>query len=93
MKGFVQSKFVIMPENSIVPDENLITPPPNQFTHELTRNVPFYFTGPQQGRPPDGELAQGARVVLMVYDGGSYCRVVDEQGLYVAVEYDSLKKD
>lgn len=92
MKGFIRPKFVILPENSIVPDENVITPPPNQFTHELTRAEPFYFTGPQQGRPADGQLLQGARAVLLVYDGGSYCRVADESGLYVVVKYDSLKK-
>ena len=92
MKGFVRPTFVVMPENSIVPNENLITPPPNQFTHRLMRRVPFYFTAPQQGRPADGELPEGAPVVLLVHDGGSYCRVADETGLYVVVEYDSLQK-
>lgn len=92
MKGFVRPKFVVLPEDSIVPNENLITPPPNQFTHKLTRRVAFYFTGPQQGRPPDGELAEGTSVVLLVHDGGNYCRVADETGLYVLVEYDSLQK-
>lgn len=92
MKGFVRPDFIILSEDSIVPDENLIVPPPNQFTHKLTRSEPFYFTGPQQGRPPEGELPEGAPVVLLVHDGGSYCRVVDERGLYVVVAYDSLKK-
>lgn len=92
MKGFVRPTFVVLPENSIVPDENLITPPPNQFTHELTRREPFYFTGPQQGRPPEGELPEATRIVLMVYDGGGYCRVVDERGLYVVIAYDGLRK-
>jgi hypothetical protein len=31
----------------------------------------------------DGEFSSGTRVVLMVYDGGEYCRVVDARGLYV----------
>jgi hypothetical protein len=92
MKGFQRPAFIVLPENSIVPDESLIAPPPNQFTHELIRPEPFYFTGPQQGRPPDGELSEGAQVVLMVYDGGAYCRVVDQQGLYVVVAYVSLRK-
>lgn len=92
MKGFIRPKFVVLPENSIVPNENLITPPPNQFTHRVIRQVPFYFTGPQQGRPADGELKEGALVVLLVHDGGSYCHVADETGLYVVVEFDSLQK-
>ena len=92
MKGFERPAFIVLPENSIVPDENLITPPPNQFTHELTRHEWFYFTEPQQSRPADGELSEGAQVVLLVYNGGGYCRVADEKGRYVVVAYDSLKK-
>ncbi len=92
MKGFVRPKFVVLPEGSIVPNENLITPPPNQFTHKLTRRVAFYFTGPQQGRPPEGEFSEGTPVVLLVHEGGSDCRVADETGLYVVVEFDSLQR-
>jgi hypothetical protein len=92
MKGFLRPDFVVMPENSIVPAENLIKPPPNQFTHELTHRQPFYYAGPQQGRPPDGEFPEGTRVVLLVHDAGGYCRVADGRGLYVAVECDALKR-
>ena len=79
-------------EDAIVPDKNLISPAPNQFTHELIRPQPFYFTGAQQAGNPDGQLPAGTRVTLLVYNGGSYCRVVDGQGLYVEIEYNSLRK-
>ena len=92
MKGFERPNFIVLPENSIVPDENLITPPPNQFTHELTRREPYYFSGPQQSLPQDGDLSEGTPVVLMVYDGGGYCRIIDKRGLYVIVAYDSLRR-
>jgi hypothetical protein len=92
MEGFVRPEAVVLPENARVPDRNLISPAPNQFTHELTRPQPFYFTGAQQVTSPDGQFPAGTKVVLLVYNGGTYCRVADGQGLYVEVEYDSLKK-
>jgi hypothetical protein len=91
MKGFERPKAIVLPSSASVPRENLIVPPPSQFTHELTRDQPFYFTGPQQGRAPDGQLAAGTRVVLLEHEG-SYCRVADGRGLCVEIECDSLKK-
>lgn len=92
MEGFVRPDAVILPENAVIPDRNLILPAPNQFTHKLIRPQPFYFTGAQQGMQPDGQLLAGTKVVLLMYDGSNYCRVADGQGLYVEIEYDSLKK-
>jgi len=76
----------------LIPDQNLIKPAPNQFTHELTRAQPYYYHGAQQGSPPDGEFPKGTKVVLLVRDGGSYCRVADAQGLYVETEFEGLKR-
>jgi hypothetical protein len=93
MEGyFLRPDAVVLSENAMVPDRNIISPAPNQFTHELTRPQPFYFDGAQQGAPPNGEFRGGTKVVLLVYNGGKYCRVADKQGLYVEIEYDSLKK-
>jgi hypothetical protein len=92
MEGFIRPEAVVLPENASVPDKNLISPPPNQFTHELTRPQPFYFTEVQQGMPPNGQFLARTKVVLLVYEGGIYCRVADGRGLYVNIEYDSLKK-
>jgi hypothetical protein len=93
VKGIVRRpKAIVLSENAIVPDENLISPAPNQFTHVLTQALPYYFTGAQQGAPPNGEFSAGTKVVLLVHDGGTYCRVANEQGLYVEVECNGLKK-
>ena len=92
MENFVKPDVVVLSENAIVPDRNFILPAPNQFTHELTRPQPFYFTGAQQAMQPNGQFPAGTKVVLLVYDGGNYCRVADGKGLYVEIEYDSLKK-
>lgn len=91
MKGFIRPEAQVLPENAMPPDKNIITPPPNQFTHVLQRAQHFYLDRAQQGRPPDGELSEGTQVVLLVYDGDAYCRVADGCGLYVEIEYDSLQ--
>jgi hypothetical protein len=72
--------------------ENIIQPPPNQFTHELTQNEPYYFIDPQQGTPPDGTFSSGTKVVLMLYNRGNYCRVADGEGIYAFIAYHSLKQ-
>lgn len=90
--GFLRPSAVVLSEHAIVPDKNLIFPAPNQFTHEVTRQQPFYFTGAQQAAAPDGQFQVGTKVVLLVYDGGSCCWVADGQGLYVETAFDSLKK-
>ncbi len=72
--------------------KNIIQPPPNQFTHELTQDEPYYFIGPQQKSPSDGTFPRGTKVVLMVYDGGGYSRVVDDKGVYAVTAYQSLKR-
>jgi hypothetical protein len=92
MEGFVRPDAVVLGENAMVPDRNIISPAPNQFTHELTRSQPFYFTGAEQATSPNGRFPARTKVVLLRYEGGNYCHVVDGQGLYVEVEYDSLRK-
>jgi hypothetical protein len=92
MKGFIKPKDVLLPESAAIPERNLISPAPNQFTHELIRSLPFYFTAAKQSSSPDGELLAGTKVSLLKYDGGAYCHVADGQGLYVEVEHDGLKK-
>jgi hypothetical protein len=93
MKGkFIRPKAEILSEQAMIPEQNLITPPPNQFTHELTGVTPFYYSEQGARGTPDGELKGGTQVVLLVYNGGNYCRVADGQGLYVVVEYNRLKE-
>ena len=91
-EGFVRPKAEVLAEKALVPGQNLIAPAPNQFTHQVARAQPYYFTGAQPGMAPDGEFSPGTLVVLLLHDGGVYCRVADGRGLYVETEYDSLRK-
>jgi hypothetical protein len=88
----IRPKAVVLNDAAMIPEKNLISPPPNQFTHELQQAQPYYYNQAEAAEKSDGEFAAGARVVLMVYDGGSYCRVVDAQGLYVEIAYEGLRR-
>jgi hypothetical protein len=85
----IRPKAVVLGEAALVPSGSRVKPPPNQFTHVVTRRQPFFFG--DTDRPPDGEFAAGARIVLMVFEGGPTCRVIDEQGLYVQTAYEGLR--
>jgi hypothetical protein len=85
----LRPKAVVLNETALVPQARLIKPPPNQFTHELQRPQPYYYD--RAAGTADGEFASGTHVVLMVYEGGPYCRVVDSQGLYVVTAYSGLR--
>ena len=91
-EGFVRPEAEVLAEKTLIPGRNLIAPAPNQFTHEVARAQPYYFTGAQPEMTPDGEFSAGAKVVLLHYDGGEYCRVADGRGLYVETEYGGLRK-
>ena len=92
MKGIVRPEASELPESSMIPDRNLVSPAPDRFTHELTRAQPFFFDRAGEGEKPDGELPAGTRVVLMGGGEGRWCRVVDGRGLYVETESEGLKK-
>jgi hypothetical protein len=70
---------VVLGSEAVVPTGNIISPPPNQFTHELTSVEPYYYGSAAQGRPS------------MRHEGGPYCRVADADGLYVEIRYESLR--
>jgi hypothetical protein len=86
----LRPKAVVLGDAALIPEHRLITPPPDQFTHEVRRAQPYYCE--QTSGPPDGQFAAGARVVLMRYEGGAYCRVVDSRGLYVATTFAGLRR-
>ena len=91
MKGFVRPEASILDESAIIPQENLISPAPAHFTHELKHSEPYYFSGVQRGKQPSGEFSAGTKVLLLKKDG-NHCRVADEQGLVVEIDCDSLKE-
>jgi uncharacterized protein YgiM (DUF1202 family) len=61
------------------------------FTHELAAETTWYRDGPQQSRPPDGQLPAGTRV-RVVEEAGSYVRIAAENGVTGFVAADALKK-
>lgn len=91
MDRMLRPEPVVVPDSALVPPGNQIRPPPNQFTHEVRKRQPYYY-GMKAAKEPDGEFSAGTQVVLMVYDKGKMCRVVDGSGLYVLTAFDGLKK-
>lgn len=90
--GFIRPDHVVLPASALVPEENLISPAPNQFTHEVIRQEPYFFRTPGPGSLADGEFEAGTPVVLLVYLGGRTCRVADGRGLYVEIDYSALRR-
>jgi hypothetical protein len=88
MKRVVRPKSRILPDESLVPPEYVVTPP-TRFTHRLSRAQPFYFDRTRDASPR-GELAKGTRVVVESREG-DWCRVVDERGLRVETAADGLE--
>ena len=88
-EGYLRPESVVLGEGSIVPPENQLRPPPNRFTHRLTRDEPFYFGSEDGSKQPDGQLNAGTEVVLLRHDGAR-CRVADGSGLYVEIGCASL---
>jgi hypothetical protein len=87
----MRPKATVLPDSALVPERNLIQPPPNQFTHEIKAEQPYYYIGPQQAAPPDGKFPAGTKVVLISRDDGDVCRVADGQGLYAATAFGGLR--
>jgi hypothetical protein len=79
----------VLSDGSLVPESNLIRPPPNRFTHKLLRDEQYRLDRPERGAEADGVLQAGTPVVLLV-EGPDRCRVVDGSGLYVEVRRASL---
>jgi len=87
----LRPKARVLADETLVPDANLVRPPPNRFTHELLVDEPFRLDRSEDTGEPDGVLLAGTPVVLLVEDADS-CRVVDGRGLYVEVRRESLRK-
>ena len=90
MERMLRPTVVVVPKSALVPRDNHVQPPPNQFTHAVRERQPFYY-GARTTTRPDGQFAKGTQVVLMVYDRGRMCRVVDGQGRYVLTAFEGLK--
>ena len=92
MGRVIRPKASVLPESALVPDRNLLRPAPNQFTHEVVAEQPYYYIGPHQTAPPEGNFPAGTQVVLLTHDGGPVCRVADGRGVCAATAFDGLRR-
>jgi hypothetical protein len=92
MEGFKRPQAVVLPDSSLVPPDCVISPAPNQFTHEVAVAQPFYFSRGEPGDRPSGDFVPGTRVALLLRYDGKMCRVVDGAGLYVSTAFQGLRR-
>lgn len=88
MEGMKRPPVDVLPDSALVPERNRVTPPPDHFTHQLSRAAPFWYHDAGT-RPPDGELAAGTPV-LVARRAGEHWWVIDGRGLYVEVEKEAV---
>jgi hypothetical protein len=81
----------VLGDEALVPASNLVRPAPNRFTHELIADEPYWLDRPGPAHGPDGVLAAGTPVAVLV-EGADRYRVVDRTGLYVEVRRASLRE-
>jgi hypothetical protein len=72
MEGMKRPEAIVLPDSALIPSNCLISPPPNQFTHEVTRSQAFYASHGTPSGPPTGQFDAGTKVVLLYYDGKSF---------------------
>lgn len=87
--GVLRPTAEVLAADALVPAANVVQPPPDQFSHVLTRDEPYRF-GTDPTATPDGELQRGTPVLVVVNDG-HHARVIDGRGLYVQVRSESLR--
>ncbi|MEE2962320.1 MAG: hypothetical protein VYA34_16420 [Myxococcota bacterium] len=62
-------------------------------THTVQDETPYYATSPQQGRPPEGNLAKDTKVMVSDESTGSYVWMEAENGRKGWVAASALKAD
>lgn len=79
--------FVVLGAGSLVPETNLVRPPPDRFTHELVADQPYSLDRAGHDHGPDGVLPAGTPVAVLPggHDRDDLCRVVTATGLAVDV--------
>jgi hypothetical protein len=91
MKGMLRPAQTVMPDSALEPEADVVSPPPNRFTHVVRQRQPFYVGSVLKGEA-GGMMAAGAKVVLMVRGRGDVCRVIDRRGRYVTTSCKGLRR-
>ena len=85
MKGFERPPIEVLSESDAIPEDHLVEPP-EEFTHELVRDEPYWYDAPSESAA-DRILRAGTKVRLLG-DG----RVIDPRGLLVTIDPGALRK-
>ena len=89
MERMKRPAVTVLSDRSLIPPANLISPPPNRFSHATTHELPYFWSEEALDEAPAGTFEADLRVLLLREDG-RYARVVDERGLYAIVELAGL---
>jgi hypothetical protein len=90
MRGVKRPKPIVLGDEAMVRDD-VTQPSPDQFTHEVVRDEPYYLDSSGEGRSPEGIFSAGSKVILR-QEGETYSVVVDASGKRGVVRNDSLRK-
>lgn len=90
-RRFLRPEPVVLDDSAVVPPENLVSPPPREFTHELAAATDYFYMASRMQGAPDGRLDADAKVLIVERDDAGVCRVVDTRGLSVYVECSALR--
>ena len=90
-EGMLRPEPTVLGDESLVPDTNIVDPPPKHFTHELVADEPYRFDRDTPKPEADGVLQSGT-LVIVVFEGKDRSRVVDNTGLSVEVSNATLRK-
>ncbi|MBB1287026.1 hypothetical protein HRH25_21765 [Flavisolibacter sp. BT320] len=63
-----------------------VTSKPHLFSHVAEEDMPFFCSGIQQGRPQDGMLSKGEKVVVKTNDDPHRPWIVNKDGIVAQVQ-------
>ena len=91
MDKMIRPETIILPDSAQLSERNVLRPPPNQFSHVINGEQPYYFGGVDEAAPAAGYFSAGTKVLLLRQDS-SECWVANSRGLYVAIPCNGLRR-
>jgi hypothetical protein len=87
----IRPKAVVLPDSALVFERQTISPPPNQFTHEVVVEQPYYEIDADDSAAAAGQFQSGSKLVLLRHDDGPMCHVADARGHVVKTAFEGLR--